>query len=123
MYGRTGIPPSKPSILDSADDCSNLAEYPLSIPFLDIKKKKHLYPWEREKGRKREDFGIVQSLKYISPSLYIHLPLWAFFSHAKMLIKIPISILASVFMPEVIAWIFNGYIPSIHLSIFCFVCS
>lgn len=44
MDGWTGIPPSKLSILGWADDSSNLTEYPLSIPFLDIEKKKHLYP-------------------------------------------------------------------------------
>lgn len=41
-----------------------------------------------------------------------------FFPHAKMLIKIAIRILASLFMPEVKEWIFVGYIDIIYFPFF-----
>lgn len=43
------------------------------------------------------------------------------FSHAKMLMKIPIRNPASVFMLEVVECTFVGYIPSIHFPFYPFL--
>lgn len=62
------------------------------------------------------NFRIVQSVKNIAQFTY-SFSLVGIISHAKMLIKIPIRILDSVFMPEVAEWAFVGYLlASIFLS-------
>lgn len=43
------------------------------------------------------------------------------FPHAKIVIKIPFSFLASVFVPEVVEWVFVRYIPNIHFPFFFFL--